>query len=336
MNKIHIPRRPRGRPDWEVEEQYFDKLHKFAETILKIESRLEFKVSSRGWCYILENEAGLAKGDFDIAQIKINECRKTGLLPIDICAMDESREFSCIEEIGAEPKEEAVRLTQGVLRVIKDYTPISFWQNQKYYVQLLVEKIDLRTLFEPICQKYYIPIASTKGWGDLNQRYDMMCRFAYWEERDKECVLLYCGDFDPYGKLISDKLTDNMIDMKLAVGWAPSGDIIDRFGLNEDFINQFDLSWIDGLGTGSGKDLASPEHKKHYTHYVQDWLERYGPRKVEANALVVRPQEGRKLCEKAIRQYVRLSAPKKFQIQIEPYRKELLKQFKSQIRKEGE
>jgi hypothetical protein len=33
-------------------------------------------------------------------------------------------------------------------------------------------------------------------------------------------------------------------------------------------------------------------------------LKQFGPRKVEANALVVRPQAGRDLCRRAILQYV--------------------------------
>jgi len=335
MIKIHIPRRKRGRQTSEAEDRYFYELREFAEAILEIESTLDFKVSSRGWCYILENESGLVKSDFDKAQVKINECRRAGLLPMDICATDEAREFSCLEEIGAEPKEEAGSLVQRVLATIKDYSPISFWQGQEYYLQMLVEKIDLRTLFEPICQKYHIPIANTKGWSDLNQRYDMMCRFKYWESQGKQCVLLYCGDFDPDGKLISDTLMKNMVDVMEAVKWSPASVQIDRFGLNEDFISSFGLSWIDGLVTGGGKDLADTGHKRHYADYIQDWLKRYGARKVESNALVVRPKEGRNLCKKAIDQYVQAFAPNKFQIQIEPYREKLLSQFKTRFKELG-
>lgn len=336
MSKIHIPKGKRGRPRLKDIERNSDELRRFADALIQINSTLDFKVSSRGWCYILENEAGLSKDSFNTAQLKINKCRKMGLLPMEFCAADEARKFLCLEEIGDEPKEEAFNLIQRVLQTIKEYSPVSFWHNQKYYVQMLVEKIDLRTLFEPICQKYYIPIANTKGWGDLNQRYDMMCRFRYWQRQGKKCVLLYCGDFDPDGGLISDTLMENMVDIMGAVEWSPTSVHIDRFGLNEDFINRFNLSWIDGLTTGAGKDLADPKHKRHNAYYVQDWLKRIGERKVEANALVVRPKEGRKLCEKAIRQYIKLSAPEKFQTHIEPYRKQLLNQFKSRIRRTGE
>jgi len=47
-----------------------------------------FDVSSRGWCYLIESH-GLKKGDFDKAQNLINDCRKSGRLPIGICCEDE-------------------------------------------------------------------------------------------------------------------------------------------------------------------------------------------------------------------------------------------------------
>jgi hypothetical protein len=79
---------------------------------------------------------------------------------------------------------------------------------------------------------------------------------------------------------------------------------IDRFGLNYDFIEAQGLTWIDNLETGSGGDLASPRHPDHFKPYVQDYLRRYGSRKCEANALVVRPEAGRKLCADWINRYV--------------------------------
>jgi hypothetical protein len=58
---------------------------------------MDFKVGSRGWCYLLESY-GLHKGDFDAAQKLITECRKSGDLPLDICAEDVSR-TTAVEEI---------------------------------------------------------------------------------------------------------------------------------------------------------------------------------------------------------------------------------------------
>ena len=46
---------------------------------------------------------------------------------------------------------------------------------------------------------------------------------------------------------------------------------------------------------------------------MQDYLREFGARKVEANALVVRPREGRELLRPAILKYVPASAPADYQ-----------------------
>src|SRR5712671_5550531 len=93
-----LPRRGRGRKSEAAEAAYTEELEAFCDKIRQIDSTLDFKVSSRGWCYILE-EHGLGKGEFDSAQKLINDCRKSGLLPIDICAVDVKREAENVEAL---------------------------------------------------------------------------------------------------------------------------------------------------------------------------------------------------------------------------------------------
>jgi hypothetical protein len=133
-----------------------------------------------------------------------------------------------------------------------------------------------------------------------------MRRFKHWADAGKQCVLLYCGDHDPAGLNISDSLMTLFEEMAEHpdIDWNPSRLIIERFGLNADFIDANNLTWIDGLETGSGSDLANPRHNDHDKPYVQNYLRRFGARKVEANALVVRPEQGRQLCRDAILRYV--------------------------------
>jgi hypothetical protein len=133
-----------------------------------------------------------------------------------------------------------------------------------------------------------------------------MTRFRDWERKGKQCVLLYIGDFDPGGLRISDARRSNLEEMARAVRWSPDKLIIERFGLDHDFIKEHKLTWIDGLETGSGKRLDDPEHPDHWKPYVQDYLRRYGARKVESNALLnARHREaGYELCRKAILKYV--------------------------------
>jgi hypothetical protein len=302
---IVFPRRDRGRLSVEAQSKYERVVRRFCERILEINSTLDFKVSSRGWCYILE-EHGLLKGDFDFAQRLINDCRKSGELPLNICADDESRAFENIEYIDADdPEDYARNIVDELEEKHLYYTPISAWEDQRHYVEMLVEKVDLKSLFSVVCQEFYVPIANAGGWSDLNLRAEIMERFKSWEERGKKCVLLYCGDFDPGGFAISKTLRSNLKDLAQAVQWSPDDLTIDRFGLNLDFIEEQGLTWIENLATAAGKyPLDDPRHRDHSKPYVQDYLRRFGVRKVEANALVVRPEAGRNLCRQAILKYV--------------------------------
>jgi hypothetical protein len=323
MSSITLPRRPPGRPNAATNARYEADRDAFCEAIKELRSTVGFTVSSRGWCYILE-EHGLAKGDFDAAQTVINDCRKAGLLPLEICADDENRAFDGLEALDDPDPDSRAEVIVGTLRYRHlYYTPFSFWRDQDCYIQMMVEKIDLKTLFAPVCSKYCIPIANCRGWSDINSRAAMMRRFAKHESEGKQCILLYCGDHDPVGLNISDTLRSNMHDLQAAVGWSPDSLIIDRFGLNVEFISEQHLSWIDGLETGSGKDLADPRHPDHWKPYVQDYLCRFDARKVEANALVVRPSAARELCRQAILRYLPENARQEYDAVLRQPREEL-------------
>jgi hypothetical protein len=158
---------------------------------------MDFEVGSRGWCYILEQH-GLVKGDFDAAQDLITDCRKSGELPLDICAEDESRGTVGLQELDdpdvegeAESWVEYVRESAG-----NSYTPFGFWDDLDVYVEVATEKLDLRNLFEPVCAEFYVAATNLKGWCDLNRRAAIMKRFAKHESEGRKCVLLLCGDHD--------------------------------------------------------------------------------------------------------------------------------------------
>lgn len=304
-----LPRRSRGRQSVEAEAKYKEELEAFVQLVLQIQSRLDFKMGSRGWCYALEPH-GLGKGDFDSAQRLINDCRKEGLLPLGFVAEEDARGFDCEEVVPDDetPEEYAKLIVESVAHAHKHYNPMSFWEGKPYFLQMLVEKIDLKSLFAPICDEYSIPIATTKGWSSISQREELIGRFKEHEDQGRWPVLLYCGDFDPAGLVISDYIKENLADLRKATGWTPDKLTVDRFGLNYDFIVKNNLTWIDNLETGSGQNLADPRHNDHRKPYVQDYLKQYGARKVEANAIVVVPEMGRDLCRAAINKYIPAAA----------------------------
>jgi hypothetical protein len=324
---VSLPYRGRGRPSAAADEKYCGDLRRFCKALREIESTLGFKVSARGWCYILE-EHGLAKGDFGSAQRLISDAGKAGFLPVDFCAEDDGRAADHLEKIDEEqPKEFAQGWIDYLGRAHEQYNPISFWDDLGVYIEVTVEKIDLKSLFSPVCEEFHIATTNISGWNDINARAAIMRRFAHWEVKGKQCVLLHCGDHDPGGLHISQFLRSNMEDLSRAVNWSPANLTIERFGLNIDFIRKHRLTWIDNLETSSGGRLDDPEHADHDKAYVQDYLKRFGARKVEANALVVRPEAGRKLCLDSILRYVPANAVERFERRLKWTRNQAKKEI---------
>ena len=98
-----------------------------------------------------------------------------------------------------------------------------------------------------------------------------------------------------------------------------------RFGLNYDFIEKHNLSWINNLITGSKKNLGSPSHKNHSMPYVQDYIKEFGIRKCEANAIVVIPKIAREFVNDKIKEYLGEDAEKRFLAKRQKIRDEVQK-----------
>lgn len=296
-----------------------DGLAQFADELIRLDREIGFKVSARGWCYQLEGFRLINKDQFDKVEGLINNCRAKGLIPIDFTAEEEGRRFSGVEfPEDSTPEEYLASVLKASLTCEEFYTP-DWWTQEEYYIQMLVEKIDLKTLFEPVCQQYHIPIATSKGWSSMLQRAEYAKRFHDAEIKGLKCVLLYCGDHDPDGLRISEFIFKNLEDLQDIIwedgtpGYDPYDLTIERFGLNYDFIVDNDLTWIDNLITGSKKNLASPSHPNFNMPYVQNYLSKIGERKCEANALVINPAASRELVRDAIAYYLGDGALERFE-----------------------
>lgn len=304
-------------------------LQRFANELIKLDREIGFKISARGWCYQLEGFRLINKDQFDKVENLINNCRSNGMLPIDFTAEEEGRKFTGVEyPEDRTPEEYLASILKATLRCEEYYTP-DWWSKEEYYIQMLVEKIDLKTLFEPVCRQYHIPIATSKGWSSMLQRAEYAKRFYDAESKGLKCVLLYCGDHDPDGLRISEFIRKNLDDLRDIVwsdgtpGYDPYSLTIDRFGLNYDFIIDNNLTWIDNLITGSGNNLASPNHRNYNMPYVQNYLSEIGERKCEANALVINPTASRTLVEGIIISYLGDGALDRFEERRQEIRDEL-------------
>lgn len=306
--------------------RYYELLE-FAEQLIEIDESIDFKQSSRGWCYQLEGLQLVTKGEFNRVQNLINECRKNGLVPIDFVAEEAARTFHNITHPDTETPHEYIKSwIESTLDCKNIFTP-DYWKDEKYYIQMLVEKVDLVSLFKPVCEEYFIPIATSKGWSSILQRAEIALRFQEMEEAGHIPILLYCGDFDPAGIGISDFLMKNFTDIELGTGWSPGNLIVDRFGLNYDFIIDAKLSLINNLETQGGyiakvedgyivqgKTKTGRPHPDFNKPATQEYLRRYGVVKCEANALVSNFIAGRQLCRDAIEKYLGVDALDRFAV----------------------
>lgn len=274
-------------------------LLQFSEGLKIIGEIAGFKISARGWAYQMEGFGIIDKSEFDKISSIINQCRKQGYLPLDFVAYEKAREFEHIfkpEKLSV--KDKLLKYLEDIHKQDTFYFP-DYWKDEDYYIQVLVEKIDLVTLFEPVCKRYRVPIATSKGWSSIMQRAELIERFKFHEDAGRTPVLLYCGDFDPAGLEISNQLKKNFADLYQATKWDPYNKlIVKRFGLNYDFIEENNLTWIDNLVTGSGKEADGSLPK------IAKYIAQYGRRKCEANALVARPEAGRDLIEDAISEFI--------------------------------
>lgn len=329
------------------------KIREFADILMRMQERIDFRVSSRGWCYLMEQAGYINKSQFNKVDLAINRCRKEGLLPVDFVAEEDARAFSNVEIPNVfrdewDDKREISGILEWMLRDVLNgdryYTP-DWWDGEECYIQMLVEKIDLKTLFEPICAEYHIPIANAKGWSSILQRAEYARRFKEAEDRGLKCVLLYCGDHDPDGLRISDTIRNNLqqvseINWKDGeVGYNPINLEIHRFGLNYDFIIKNKYTWIDNLITGSGGELAvklpdgrivagkaasGASHKNFKLQYLQDYIKTIGVRKCEANAIVTTPQKAKDLVREEIENWLGKEAINRFRDKRNAVRAEYL------------
>lgn len=332
---IKLPEVKKGRKSKEAKKIYNSELREFADSLIAIDNTLKDKVTARGWCYLLEGFNAITKDEFSYCQNIIKKCRRMGYLPMDFVDADQSRSFHNVEYLAIndiEPKEFINLCYKSIHRIYNYKNDVSFWKTQKYYIQMMVEKIDVLNLFKGICEKYHIPIANTKGWTDLNSRYYMALRFKEAEKMGLKPVFLYYGDFDPAGILIADTWMHNLKKVEISSKWNPENLIIDRFGLNYKFIENNNLTWIDNLTTGKGRNLGKLYDKyKEGTlgkkeiifKYEIEYIEKYGKRKCEANAILPIRNIAINNCEKKIKEYLGEDPLRKYNEKIMKKRQEV-------------
>ncbi len=307
MTFTALPRMGSGRVSEARREHFIASVREVVAWMQAYTSRLGFVPVARSWLYALESEGKITKGDFTWASKWLADRRKEGLIPFDLVGADTTRQLTGkdVYDQEATPREYINRQLRSSLEQASMYWPSSFWKHQTHYPIIWSEKLDVLKLFKPELPDAVRRFAG-KGQADINSRVSVIEECMWAEENDLLPVILYVGDHDPSGIKISDGIAGNLAPIAAVMEWdwgleaMVDDERIVRFGLNADFIESAGLLWIDGLETGRDEakgtnDLANPRHPDHGKDYVQSYLQEFGTRKCESNALIANPTAARAL-----------------------------------------
>lgn len=144
------------------------------------QTELNGSIGKRSWCYYLESEGVVDKGEFDYVANLIDEARREGYLPLTFLADDDACEFSTELRHGhpgdpiEEAKEQAKMAVHRLRGAGRGYyiEDSALWHHYaETHPWMLVEKIDLKTeVFGPVCEEYGIPIANARGQVNITTR----------------------------------------------------------------------------------------------------------------------------------------------------------------------
>jgi hypothetical protein len=83
-------------------------------------------------------------------------------------------------------------------------------QSQPSCVQILLEKLTVQNVIEPVAAEYTIPVVVGRGYANLGSRYEMAERFH--KSGKENLVLLVVSDFDPEGEDIAHSFARSLRD----------------------------------------------------------------------------------------------------------------------------
>lgn len=289
------------------------------EAIERLSHDTGYKFGPRGWAYYAEGLGLITKGEFARFEKLLVDMRKDGELDPDVIEPDASRMATEVDDFEAtydSPEQHAEFAVGEISDRLREWASIyyeeGYWDRLDFYVEMIVEKKDLVQIFRETADRYRIRVTNGKGDTDIHTRLAMLKRFRDHTEAGRRCVLLAVGDHDPKGLNIVAGLHRTIMSCANIKGldWDDPDFQVVNIGITEEQINRLGLMKIPNLETGGGRDLSDPRHPDHGKAYVQDYIDRYGVWKCEANALVGNPQGAADLLEDAINDFIPASHPR--------------------------
>jgi hypothetical protein len=165
----------------------FEELQQFISDYNKITVRqFYYHCISNGTAKFPQNNKE-ARNTYQNIDNAINRARLGGLIPMDSIADNTSlmgtQQWNSIDRI---------------VRCAVDQYRSKWHKEQKYYVEVWLEKEALAQIFHSITDDYGVFLSVSGGYPKLSQIYSAKLRFQ--EYHDKPIKLLYFGDLDPSGK----------------------------------------------------------------------------------------------------------------------------------------
>lgn len=177
---------------------------KFIRPIIRQKQAKDSTLDIRGLCYILESIGVIPKSikDFDKVGRAVTRARKRGLINAD-AFVDNTRniikEFNDTYTSVSDQIDAALKYIKKLPNTAKDSLPR--WYNQKYYVEVWVEKQTFANVLVTILRGRDVIIVPNRGWSsytflknNIERLYD-----KFMENKTLHIEVLYFGDLDPSG-----------------------------------------------------------------------------------------------------------------------------------------
>lgn len=126
---------------------------------------------------------------------------------------------------------------ESIIRACAQQYRQDWWKDQRYYVEVWVEKEALANVVERVCNELSVPYFCCRGYVSQSEMWGAAQRFSYLQRHDdKQVILLHLGDHDPSGIDMSRDIKERLT----LFGVRPGQFEFERIALNMGQITQYD------------------------------------------------------------------------------------------------
>jgi len=122
----------------------------------------------------------------------------------------------------------------GIIETAAQSFRIDLWENQPYYVEVMVEKDALSGILEPICRELDVRFTANKGYSSSSALFEAGVRMARAYNNGLKPCIIYFGDHDPSGIDMTRDIEDRLKLFSRGVEFD-----VKRVALNYDQVKQY-------------------------------------------------------------------------------------------------